>query len=63
MNTRQNLYTKECGSYYFKDNSGSILFMTDEVSLLYDSFDGILLKHGKPEQVIKYYKEYKKWIH
>ena len=57
---RQSLYTKECGSYYYKDFNGNIIFMTDEVSLLYDSFEGILLKHGSPDQVSKHYENYKK---
>jgi len=57
---RMSRYTKECGSYYFRDYNGNIIFMTDEVSIMYDSFDGILLKHGRPEQVAKHFNEYKK---
>jgi len=56
---RMSLYSKECGSYYFKDCSGNIIFMTDEVSLMYDYEDNVLLKHGSPESVQKQYKEYR----
>lgn len=31
--------------------------MSDEVSVLYDSKEGVLLKQGSPEKVDKYFKE------
>jgi len=59
MSNRQSLYTKECGSYYYKDYNGGIIFMSDEISVLYD-LDGVMLKHGSPENVQKHFEKYKK---
>ena len=57
-----NKYHKEYGSYYFKDDRDNIIFMCDEVSVLYDSAEGVLLKHGRPENVDKHFKEYLKLL-
>jgi len=58
MANRMSTYSKECGSYYFRDYHGEIIFMTDEVSIMYDADDDILLKHGSPENVQKHFKTY-----
>lgn len=46
-------YTKEYGSYYFwkQSDDDAPLFMTDEVSVLFDRKEGILFKHGIPKNV------------
>lgn len=55
-----NSYSKYDGSYYFKDDRDNIIFMSDYVSVLYDSSESVLLKHGRPENVDKHFKEYLK---
>ena len=59
---KQSLYTKESGSYYYKDYNGGIIFMSDYVSVMYDAADGVLMKHGTPDQVQKYYELSKKLL-
>ena len=47
-------YSKEHGSYYFFRQGirePQIVFMADEVALLYDAREGTLFKHGSPEAV------------
>ena len=33
--------------------------MSDEISVLYDSIDGVMLKHGRPNQISAHLKKYK----
>jgi len=50
-------YSSEFGSYYLRSENGEIIFMTDEVSVLFDSDGYVLLKHGRPEAVESYRKK------
>lgn len=62
MSNKMSVYSKESGSYYYKDYSGNIIFMSDEISLLYDFEDHVLLKHGSPSSVQKYFEKYREKI-
>jgi len=59
MVNNQSLYFKENGTYYYKDSNGETLFKSDVISVLYD-LDGILLKHGSPDNLKIYFERYKK---
>lgn len=50
-----NHYTLEWGSYYMRDQWGNILLMTDQVAVAFAVKDGYLLKHGRPEDVLKWW--------
>lgn len=59
-------YTYESGSYYLKEElqlktplSNDIIFMTDEVAILFDAESFTLMKHGRPETVQEWYNDAK----
>ncbi len=47
-------YSLENGSWYLKDGQGTIILMTDELAVAYDSETMTMLKHGDKELVQKY---------
>lgn len=51
-------YKKEHGAYCLYENE-RLLFMSTEISVLYDVDEFVLLKHGQPENVKKAYEKYK----
>jgi len=56
----RNAYSLEFGSYYLKDEHGNVLYMCDQVAFVYDQKLGCLLKHGSPEDMMKWWREGKK---
>jgi len=55
---RQSFYTKESGSYYYKNYLGDIQFRSNFVSIIYDT-SGLLMKHGLPDLIQKHFIKYK----
>lgn len=43
--------------YILVDGNGDIIDRMDEVGICFDKTDSVLLKHGQPERVYRYYKE------
>jgi len=50
-------YALEHGSYYLYDDNDQLCLMCDEVAICFDTEEWIVYKHGKPENVQKWYAE------
>ncbi len=48
-------YKLEYGSYYYYPDEVALPSMSDEIAIMFDAADNVLLKHGSPTAVKKYF--------
>lgn len=52
---KSSYYKEEFGSFYLYDPNNNLVFMTDQISMVYDAESGTMFKHGPLEAAEAYF--------